>query len=153
MKRFRFSLERVLRLRGQETEQAKRELGKALAAEAAARAAAAEARTELAHRTDEAGQRERTGLTAYEFASLRTYVTFLQRQLEAAEVRLAAAVGETQRRRLALLGARRKERALEKLRERRLEQYRLESLRQEQKELDEYGGRQTLNSQAAEPDV
>ncbi|HYF78518.1 MAG TPA: flagellar export protein FliJ [Symbiobacteriaceae bacterium] len=153
MKRFRFSLERVLRLRGQETEQAKRELGRALAAEAQARAAVAEARSELVRRTDEAGQRERSGLTAYEFASLRTYVTFLQRQLEATELRLTEAVDETQRRRLALLGARRKERALEKLRERRLEQYQLESLQQEQKELDEYGSRQTLNSQATEPDV
>lgn len=153
MKRFRFSLERVLRLRGQETEQAKRALGVALAAEASARAAAAEARGELLRRTDEAEQRERQGLTAHEFASLRTYLTYLQRQLEAAEVRLAEAAHETQRRRLALLGARRKERALEKLREHRLEQYQLESLQQEQKELDEYGGRQTLNSQATEPDV
>lgn len=143
----------MLRLRGQETEQAKRELGRALSAEAAARSVVSEARTELVRRTEEAELRERSGLTAYEFASVRTYVTFLQRQLEAAELRLAAAVGETQRRRLALLGARRKERALEKLRERRLEQYQLESLQHEQKELDEYGGRQPLNSQAAEPDV
>ncbi|MDF2629975.1 MAG: Flagellar FliJ protein [Symbiobacteriaceae bacterium] len=153
MKRFRFSLERVLRLRSQETEQVKRALGKAVAAEATARGLVSEARAELVRRTEEAGQRERSGLTAFEFASLRTFVTFLQRQLEAAELRLADAVAETQRRRLALLGARRKERALEKLRERRLEQYQLEALQQEQKELDEYGSRQTLNSQAAEPDV
>jgi flagellar FliJ protein len=153
VKRFRFSLERVLRLRSQETEQVKRALGKAVAAEATARGLVSEARAELVRRTEEAGQRERSGLTAFEFASLRTFVTFLQRQLEAAELRLADAVAETQRRRLALLGARRKERALEKLRERRLEQYQLEALQQEQKELDEYGSRQTLNSQAAEPDV
>lgn len=153
MKRFRFSLEKVLRLRSQETEQAKRALGQAVAAEAAARSATDEVREALRLRTEEATVRERGGLTAFEFASFRTYVIFLQRQLEAAEAALAQAVALTRRRRLELLAVRRRERALEKLRERRLDQYRLESLREEQKELDEYGSRQTLNSQASEPDV
>jgi len=153
VKRFRFSLEKVLRLRSQETEQAKRALGAALAAEAAARAAAEEARQVLARRTEEAATAERTGMTAFEFASLRTYLTFLQRQLEAAGTALAGAIALTQRRRLELLAVRRREKALEKLRERRFDQYRLEGLQQEQKELDEYGSRQTLNSQASEPDV
>ncbi|HWI62414.1 MAG TPA: flagellar export protein FliJ [Symbiobacteriaceae bacterium] len=153
MKRFRFSLEKVLRLRSQETEQAKRALGAALAAEAAARAAADEIRDALRQRTDEATVRERGGMTAFEFASMRTYVIFLQKQLEGALAALAEAMAVTQRRRLELLAVRRRERALEKLRERRVDQYRLESLQEEQKELDEYGSRQTLNSQASEPDV
>lgn len=143
----------MLRLRSQETEQAKRALGQALAAEATARADAAAARERLARRTGEAAERERQGMTAFEFATHRTHLVFLQRQVEAAEATLAAAITLTQKRRLALLAARRREKALEKLRERRLEQYRLESLQQEQKELDEYGSRQGLNSQATEPDV
>ena len=153
MKRFRFSLEKVLRLRSQETEQAKRALGKALADEAAARSAAAEARLVLGQRTEEAATAERVGMTAFEFASLRTFLTFLQRQLEAAEAELNEAILITQRRRVELLAVRRREKALEKLRERRFEQYRQESLQEEQKELDEYGSRQTLNNQASEPDV
>lgn len=153
MKRFHFALEKVLRLRNQETEQAKRALARAIAEEAAAREAAEAARTVLAERTAEAGLREQAGLTAYEFGIFRTHLAHLQRQVAAADLAVLDAAGQTQQRRLALLETRRRERAMEKLKERRLEQYQLEALREEQKELDEYGNRQGLNSPALEPDI
>jgi flagellar FliJ protein len=153
VKRFRFSLEKVLRLRAQETEQAKRALAQAMGAEAAAAEALSEARETLQHRTAEATAQERAGLVAAEFGALRNYLIFLQRQVEAAEAALGAAKALTQQRRLELLRARRRERALEKLRERRFAQYQLEAMREEQKELDEYGSRQTLNNQASEPEI
>jgi flagellar FliJ protein len=153
MKRFRFSLEKVLRLRSQETEQAKRALAVALAAEARARQTAAEAHATLRDRTTEATARERLGLTAYEFGSLRTFLARLQREAVAADLAVTQAEERTQRQRMALLAARRRERAMEKLKERRLEQYQLEALREEQKELDEYGNRPGLNSSGSEPDI
>ena len=153
MKRFRFSLEKVLRLRSQETEQAKRALAVALAHEARARQTAAEAHATLRDRTAEATARERAGLTAYEFGSLRTFLAHLHSEAVAADGAVVQAEERTQRQRMALLVARRRERAMEKLKERRLEQYQLEALREEQKELDEYGNRPGLNSSGSEPDI
>lgn len=152
MKRFQFSLEKVLRLRAQETQQAKRALGQAMAAEAAARQEAEVAHTLLRHRTEEAGVRERAGLVAFELASQRHWLAFLQKQAAAADSALAAASALTLQRRLHLLAARRRERAMEKLKERRLEQYLIEAGRAEQKELDEYGNRQSLNEPPSETD-
>jgi hypothetical protein len=101
MKRFRFSLEKVLRLRSQETEQAKRALAVALAAEARARQTAAEAYATLRDRTTEATARERLGLTAYEFGSLRTFLARLQREAVAADLAVTQAEERTQRQRMA----------------------------------------------------
>lgn len=153
MKRFRFSLERVLRLRSQETEQAKRALGAAIAAEEAARQVAEAARFALVQSTAGVHARERAGLTPFEFGSLRLHIVALQRRLEAAEAELTGAQALTRQRRQELMVARKKERALEKLRERRLEQHTLESLREEQKELDEYGKRLGLNGGRAATDI
>lgn len=153
MKRFQFSLEKVLKLRAQQQEQAKRALGQAMAQEAAAHGALAAARRASEERATEAGTRERAGLSVFEFATLRHYVAFLQGEVRRHEGLVAAAEAETKRRRLALLEARRKEKALERLKERRFEQYQQEMLRGEQKELDEYGNRQGLNRPSSEPDI
>lgn len=153
MKRFRFSLEKVLRLRSQQMEQAKRALALAVLQESNARQAVQTVQAALAERTAEAGQRESCGLTAFEFAALRTWLQHLQKQLAQAEAELAAARERTRERRKDLLTARRKERALERLRERRLEQYNLEALREEQKEFDEYGNRQGLNTVALSTEI
>lgn len=153
MKRFRFSLEKVLRLRSQQMEQAKRALALAQLEESSAREAVNAVRTALAQRTAQAGEREGRPLTASEFAAARTWIQHLQKQLELAEAELAAARERTNQRRKELLAARRRERALEKLRERRLEQYSLEAQREEQKEFDEYGIRLGLNAGALKPEI
>jgi flagellar protein FliJ len=153
VKRFQFGLEKVLRLRSQETEQAKRALARAIAGEAQAREAAEAALALLRERTAMAGAREQAGMAAYDFGAQRTYLAFLQKQVVQANEAVLAAEERTRQRRLALLDTRRRERALEKLKERRLEQYQLESLREEQKELDEYGIRQGLNSPGLKPDI
>ena len=153
MKRFRFSLEKVLKLRTQEQEQAKRALAQAMAVEASARQALEDVRARLQQRASEAGALERAGLSVFEFANFRHYVAFLQGEEKRYAEELARAEQMTQKRRLALLEARRREKALEKLKERRLEQYQQESLRHEQKELDEYGNRQGLNRPPSEPDI
>jgi flagellar FliJ protein len=153
VRRFRFSLEKVLRLRSQETEQAKRALGQAVTAEEAVRQAMEAAQALLRMRTDQAVARERLGFSAFEFSTLRTHLAYLNRCAGEAEEALARARAITQQRRLELLRARRQERVLEKLREHRLQQYNLEALREEQKEFDEYGSRQSLNSPSPEPDI
>lgn len=146
MKRFAFRLEKLLRLRTQQTDQAKRTLAIASAEEAAAGRLLAGAQETLTARLAEVGQKERAGLSACEFASRRTYVKYLNRRVEEAQVALDGARERTAQRRQALLEARRRQRALEKLKERRREAYDLEALREEQKELDEFADRQGLNA-------
>lgn len=136
MKRFQFSLQKLLGLRHQETEQAKRNLAAALATEAMAKDRLEQAQARLA---------ERVALAAAGAYSVATYrqdrdwIRFLQGEVERAEENLREAEAETARLRQLLLGARQRERILEKLRERRLETYQLEALQAEQRELDERG--------------
>lgn len=153
MKRFQFRLERVLNLRQQQTDQVKRTLAVAMAEEDLARRAMETAHAVLNARLADIRHRERQGLTAYEFGLQRNHARVLQAELAVAETGLAEAQQFTQRRRLELLTARRAERALERLRERRLEGYVAESLREEQKELDEFGDRQGLNIPSARSDI
>lgn len=153
MKRFQFSLEKVLRLRSQETEQAKRALGYSLAMEEEARLAWDSARSRLLARTLEAQEREQRGMTAFDFAATRNYLSLLQQEFSVATAHLAEAEAETAARREALISSRRREQVLEKLRENRLASYDLESLREAQKELDEYGKRRGLNAAALGADV
>lgn len=153
MKRFQFSLQRVLRLRSQETDQAKRTLAFRLAMEEEARRAWEEARTRLLERTQDAQEREQRGMTAFDFAATRGYLSLLQRELAIASSRLAEAEAETAARREELLGARRREKVLEKLREARKAAYDLEVIREAQKELDEYGNRPGLNAAALGADI
>lgn len=136
MKRFQFSLQRLLGLRHQETEQAKRHLAGALAAEAMAQHRLAEAEGRLAERT---AQSAAGGLRVAEYRQSRDWIRFLQGEVLRAEGELQEAQAETARLRQALLHARQRERILEKLRERRFEAYQQELLQAEQRELDERG--------------
>lgn len=136
MKRFQFSLQKLLGLRHQETEQAKRNLAGALAAEAMAKDRLEQTQARLAERVAQAA------IAAYSVATYRQdrdWIRFLQGEVERAEQYLREAEAETARLRQLLLVARQRERILEKLRERRLEAYQLEALQAEQRELDERG--------------
>ncbi|MDB4897673.1 MAG: hypothetical protein JWN15_3935 [Firmicutes bacterium] len=153
MKRFTFSLDKVLKLRSQETEQAKRALALALSALDQAQQRAMMAHQELADRTEEASIREQTGITAAEFGTLRSYLAFLQRAVAQAEQQVSMAEQVVGQRREALMAARQRERVLERLRERRLEQYTLEALVEEQKVLDELGASPGLKKAANNLDI
>ncbi len=153
MRRFQFPLEKVLRLRKQETERARRQLAFALAAEREAAQMARRARTAVEGRIEMVLRQEDRTLTAAAFASQRAYLDRLRREAAEAEERLAAAREETGRARDVLLAARRWEQMLEKLRERRLESWRAEALREEQKGLDDLGGRSGLNALTPRPEI
>jgi flagellar FliJ protein len=143
MKKFQFPLQKLLGLRHQETEQAKRALAAALAAEGMARDRLLDAQSRLAERlkTWAAAQ---GGIQVGAYRTERSWIEYLQGEVDRAQAALQAAEAETAIRRDQLLQARQRERVLEKLRERRLEAYNLEALQDEQRELDERGARTAL---------
>ena len=153
MRRFRFPLEKVLRLRGQELEQARRALGGAMLAERTAAEAVQVARAAVAQRTTELAEAIMAGTTAAAFAAARRYLGFLQSEQRRAESCLAEAQTLVAARRRHLLEARRREKVLEKLKERRMETYTAQSLREQQKDLDEFAHRQGLNDRTTGPDI
>jgi flagellar FliJ protein len=142
MKKFHFSLQKLLALRHQETEQAKRTLAAALATESLARDRLQDAELRLQERTARAVA---GGFVVETYRQDRDWIRFLQGEVEKTAQALRAAEAETARFRQFLLVARQRERILEKLRERRVEVYQLELLQEEQRELDERGGRALKN--------
>ena len=146
MKRFQFRLERLLNLRSQETDMARRALAAAISEAEVAMSAQEHASSAVAARMVEVANQERSGTTVFEFATLRTHVRLLQKELEQADADLSQANTHTQERRGQLIEARRGERVLDRLKEKRLETYVQESLAEEQKELDEFGDRLGLNA-------
>jgi len=153
MKRFQFRLEKLLNLRAQETDLARRALAAAINEAELARCTQQDASASVARRLTEVADKERSGMTAFEFASLRIHVRVLQTNLEEADAALTQANSHTQERRGHLLEARRGERVLEKLKEKRVESYSLETLADEQKELDEFGDRLGLNARLPSSEI
>lgn len=146
MKRFQFRLERLLNVRSQETDMARRALASAISEAELARRTQANASAAVASRVSEVSHKEQSGMTVFEFASLRTHVRALQKDLDQADANLSEANSHTHERRNQLIEARRGERVLERLKEKRLELYSREALAEEQKELDEFGDRLGLNA-------
>lgn len=137
VKRFRFSLQRLLDLRQQEVAAARRELAAALGAVTAAENGLRAVENLLRRRLKETLQAEQRGVPAREFALQRRGLVRIQESREQARAGLEAARQLAEERRQQLMAALTRQRVLEKLRERRLEQWRTEVARAEQIELDE----------------
>jgi flagellar protein FliJ len=135
VKRFNFPLERVLRLRHQETEMSRIDLAGALQRHAEAGERLRSMARLLAETTERTVAHRQ--LSAADFAQGRRHVNALFRQREKLEHSLAEAKDEVDRKRRDLVERRRLEQVLEKLRERRLQTWRDELSREGQNVLDE----------------
>lgn len=134
MTRFRFRLDRVLKLReGLERARAA-DLGQALDAEERRRAELAQAEQRLEDAGGETGART----TAAGSLHVRSdAIRLAAEQVREAEERARAAASDTDRERARFHGARRDRETLERLRERLKETWKIENARNEQKDLDE----------------
>lgn len=135
MKRFTFSLERLLRLRHQETEQAKLYFAQALRHQQEM-----EAQLEQMTARWQQGMEQAVSsrvVTASEFAARRHHVDYLYNQALAAAEATGQAVTATDERRQELVVQKQREQVLDKYRERRFAEYQVEMVREEQKFLDE----------------
>lgn len=139
MKPFRFRLQRLLDLRQKETKMAQNALGQA---QAAARQAADWLAVAVANRT-ESGERLLTRrqkrMTALEWRHSAELHQALIDQEKLAAQRMNEALALEAQRRAELAEAERREKVLDRLRERRADEYRLAAEAYEQAEIDEMG--------------
>lgn len=135
VRRFEFSLQKVLDYRQRREEQALRAFAEAQAQLAHARAVL----ERLQHEREEclARSQRRHRLMVPMLTVEQTYLSALEERLEEQRQRVAQAERLLEERRQALLEAQRERKALERLREKQYEQWRQEMLRVEQKALDE----------------
>lgn len=137
MHRFQFRPERVMRLRQQQVEAARRALAEALAAEAGARQGLAAVRAHRLAEVQRAVRCEAGGLPVADFTAWRRHLGAIARVEDQALRDLAAAGERVTGVRAELLERRRKAQVLENLRDRRYEQHRVEAGRAEQTLADE----------------
>lgn len=137
MKPFRFKLEKVLRIRERETMLAKNNLSVALHEADRARAALEQAINQRKVFEAEMSERMKHRITAQQLSfTAMQHETFMESEAAAGDgLRQALEVVAT--RRAELVAAERRQKTLEKLRERRLEQWRYEAGVEEQNLTDE----------------
>jgi flagellar export protein FliJ len=145
MKRFQFSMQKVLNLRMQELRQAERGLVLAIEAEEVARRILRDAESHLAFQTARASERENGPFTAAAFSMLRKHLAYLGRQVQALALQWQGANERVVEARAAVREAHQRLKTLERLRERRYTEYLLAHERAEQMALDEFAARQGLN--------
>lgn len=143
MRRFTFRLQRVLDMKGQLVQEARRALGQALAAELRAHERLQAAQTQRQRHLELLAQQEVVGLSAQALANHRRYQDALLREETACLEALQAARARVQAAREGVVSRRQEERSLETLREHRWEEYQQEAQRLEQADMDERASRRT----------
>lgn len=141
MKRFTFRMDRLLHVRSSVEQQQARQLGEVLRAEDAERreletaeATRERAKEQLQHLTTDV---RRAGV----LVSLEHTVDILESRAGAARAALNEATARVEMQRERYRHARQERRALERLRKREYERWAVESVREEQKEIDEVAAR------------
>jgi flagellar FliJ protein len=135
MRRFEFSLQKVLDYRRRREEQAIRAFAQAQAQLLHEQAVLHRLLVEREECLRRSHRRQRLTMELLDVE--QTYLTTLERRIEAQRERVAEVEKVLEERRQALIEARRERKALERLREKHYEQWRQETLRTEQKALDE----------------
>lgn len=137
MSAFRFRLDRVLRLRERAEREQARALGEALREEAAREAEARAAAERLARAAEQIGAADGHELPAGALANLRLARGAAEEQVDAARERVDEAGRQVDEERERWHEKRRDVRTLEKLREHRHEEWKLDETRREQKQSDD----------------
>jgi flagellar FliJ protein len=138
MKRFEFRLETLLNLRRATEEAAKRAFG--VARMAAGKQAAEVKRFESSERlaVDELRASQASGeVRVADLLAHQRHLAALARRVAAEKARLAELQGEVEKKRAALIASAKDRKALDRLRERRVSEWTVEMLKDEQRALDE----------------
>ena len=147
MKKFRFPLEAVARVRRQEVRQQELRLADTARQQKEAEAQRDQARETLGQVLHEAPQADE--VDASDFLHWDERRTHALDSVEREEERLAQWALRFEEDRVDLMKARKKEEAVDRLRDRRYAEFVLEVLREEQAELDEFAGREDQRRKAA----
>lgn len=133
MKRFRFSMQKILDLRTFEQKNAEIELGKALATETAI-----QRKIESLSQGAAAAAVAANGSVDFEYIrSTSSYIVLLKSQIYEQTVRLAEAKVVSEQKRSVLVKAIEKKKVLEKLRDKKLEAYKKAMFKAEETALDD----------------
>lgn len=135
--KFKFHLETLLEVRTLHEQRAQARLVDQLRAVEAERAVLAELEAQAGVYRDELAERQRGNLDIHAVMTVMSYVNALDSRVNAQAARITAAEAEAERLRAELLGATQQKKAVEKLRERHLEEYTKEQQRAETVFLDE----------------
>lgn len=136
-KRFRFSLETLLRVRNAREREAKRRVGLKQAEIARVDQLNRQTVSEIAARQQLLRQRQHGTVTPTDLARERAWIAYLRRTIVERQAQRAELVNELNQLREAWRQTRTEQRIIEKLRQRRWEQYLADRKRQEQAESDE----------------
>jgi flagellar protein FliJ len=134
---FQFRLERVRALREREEEQAQEELANSLAIQLKGEAMLRAAAQDMDHAQEARRRSSTTDLSGADLLALQAYMERTELQRESAALELDRREAEVDARRAALTQRSQKRQVLERLKERRAEDHRLESERRESGVLDE----------------
>ena len=142
MKRFRFPLSGVQRVREEETKQEQRKLARHHRAESQARENLEDAMNEEGKGMETARDQLRSRNNAWEVHQGRLHLEELRSQRETAAERVTETAQLTERAREGFQAAERREKILDRLRNRRYSEFVTFVLRDEQKEMDEAAAQQ-----------
>lgn len=140
MKRFQFRLETLLKYRQMQKEEAQVRFSQALDELRRAREALAKLEAEVAVQLDEFRDYQmRKKLTVDVLMMFNSYFSRMKEEIAAGEKRVESAEKRRQELMKALEDAVRKHKVVKNLRDKRVQEYQAEVLREEQKQLDETG--------------
>ncbi|CUH96087.1 hypothetical protein P22_2175 [Propionispora sp. 2/2-37] len=140
MKRFHFRLETLLKYRQMQKEEAQVRFSQALDEVRRAREALAKLEAEVAFQLDEfRGYQMRKKLTVDILMMFNSYFSRMKEETSAAEQQVETAEKKRQELMKALEEAVKNHKVVKNLRNKRVQEYRAEVLREEQKQLDEIG--------------
>ncbi|MCL6589571.1 MAG: flagellar export protein FliJ [Firmicutes bacterium] len=139
MKKFKFKLETVLKVKSRVEELRQKELKEAEVRREQARRQLAQRQEEMAATVANYREQFQANIDLYKANDYHRFIKWLSKQIELATQHLEQCEQEVHRRRLKLMEATREKKVLEKLKEKAYEEYKAEELREEIKFLDELG--------------
>ncbi|MDU4959908.1 MAG: flagellar export protein FliJ [Sporomusaceae bacterium] len=139
MQRFRFRLEALLHFRKLQTEQAQARLGEATVEWQKQSQTLQSLQSEEREAAVYFRQLQQTPVTADDFVAFHAYKQMLKNKISCQTEAVATAAAQREECRQQLAETLKRQKLVEKLKEKRLQQYNEELLRLEQKELDEIG--------------
>ncbi len=138
MKKFTFSLQNVLEYRDKQLEERSREYAEAIAKTKAQQAVLDELKEERRQLGDKLNGKTQGGITAIEMSSYRRYMKLLDVRIDEEKQILGELAEAEEERRQGVVEARREVASIDKLKEKRIDEYNTEVMKSEERSIEEF---------------